>query len=78
MLIIKVRDQGIGIPQKDMNLLFERYHRGSNVAGIEGTGIGLHLVKMVASLHQGDVSASSTEGQGSEFIIRVPHELKSN
>lgn len=72
--VVKVRDKGIGIPMQDCAQIFERYHRGSNVKGITGTGIGLYLVKMVISLHGGDVSVSSTEGRGSEFTVRLPFE----
>jgi two-component system OmpR family sensor kinase len=52
--------------------LFERYFRGSNATSIAGTGVGLHLVAMVVSLHQGEVFAESLEGVGSRFIVRLP------
>jgi signal transduction histidine kinase len=52
--------------------LFERYYRGSNVSSISGTGVGLHLVKMVAELHGGDIFVESKEGEGSSFMIRLP------
>ena len=70
--VITIEDKGIGIPEKDMAQLFERYHRGSNVTGIGGTGIGLHLVKMAISLHEGDIQVQSKEGAGSRFIVRLP------
>jgi signal transduction histidine kinase len=71
-LLITVQDQGIGIPAQDLARLFERYHRGSNVKGIVGTGIGLYLVKVVVSLHGGDVLVESTEREGSRFIVKLP------
>jgi len=71
-VVITTRDNGIGIPEQDRAQLFERYHRGRNVLGITGTGIGLYLVKMVVTLHGGQVSVSSTEGRGSEFVVRLP------
>jgi two-component system OmpR family sensor kinase len=71
-VVVTTRDNGIGIPDEDRARIFERYHRGSNVTGIRGTGIGLYLVKMVVSLHGGDVSVISAEGGGSEFIVRLP------
>src|SRR4051794_2873520 len=46
-VLVRVKDNGIGIPAKDRAQLFERYYRGSNVSGIVGTGVGLYLVKMV-------------------------------
>jgi signal transduction histidine kinase len=71
-VVVATRDNGIGIPETDRAKLFERYHRGSNVSGIAGTGIGLYLVKMVVSLHGGHVSVNSVERQGSEFVVRLP------
>jgi signal transduction histidine kinase len=70
--VIRTSDNGIGIPEADMSHLFERYHRGANVSGISGTGIGLYLVKMVVSLHGGQVAVSSVEGRGSEFTVKLP------
>jgi two-component system, OmpR family, sensor kinase len=69
---VAVTDRGIGIPAKDLDLLFERYHRGSNVSGIVGTGVGLYLVKMAVDLHKGSIEVESREGHGSRFIIRLP------
>jgi two-component system OmpR family sensor kinase len=71
-LLVSISDHGIGIPKADQARLFERYHRGTNVSGIAGTGIGLYLVKMVISLHGGQVAVSSIEGRGSEFVVRLP------
>jgi two-component system, OmpR family, sensor kinase len=71
-IVVTVADHGIGIPASDLERLFERYHRGSNVSGIVGTGVGLYLVKMVADLHRGGVEVTSTEGAGSCFIVRLP------
>ena len=63
---------GIGIPPTDLGRLFERYHRGSNVSGIVGTGVGLYLVKMVVDMHGGNIEVVSEEGAGARFIIRLP------
>ena len=65
-------DHGIGIPAGDIERLFERYHRGSNVSGIVGTGVGLYLVKMAVERHGGRVEVTSTEGAGSRFSIHLP------
>jgi signal transduction histidine kinase len=72
-LVLQVRDRGIGIPARDRERLFQRYFRGSNATGIAGTGVGLHLVAMVAALHQGEVFAESLEGVGSTFVVRLPY-----
>jgi signal transduction histidine kinase len=71
-LVVQVRDHGIGIPARDRGRLFERYFRGSNATAVAGTGVGLHLVSMVVSLHQGEVFAESLEGVGSRFIVHLP------
>jgi signal transduction histidine kinase len=71
-LIVAVADRGIGIPESDLGRLFERYHRGSNVSGIVGTGVGLYLVKMVVDMHGGAVTVESREGDGARFTIRLP------
>jgi signal transduction histidine kinase len=71
-VIVSVKDPGIGIPVQDLDRLFERYHRGSNVSGIVGTGVGLYLVKMVVELHGGNVVVESREGRGSRFTVRLP------
>jgi len=71
-LVVGVEDNGIGIPPGDIERLFERYFRGSNVSGIVGTGVGLNLVKMVVDLHGGDIVVASEEGNGSRFTVRLP------
>jgi signal transduction histidine kinase len=70
--VVAVADRGIGIPVGDLNRLFERYHRGSNVSGIVGTGVGLYLVKMAVNLHGGGIEVKSKEGNGTRFIVRLP------
>jgi two-component system, OmpR family, sensor kinase len=71
-IVVAVTDHGIGIPSSDLDRLFERYHRGSNVSGIVGTGVGLHLVKMVVDLHGGRVIVDSKEDEGSCFTVHLP------
>ena len=70
--VIVVADRGIGIPKADLERLFERHHRGSNVKGIVGTGIGLYLVKLVLDLHHGSIAVETQEGRGSRFVVRLP------
>jgi len=69
---VTLSDHGIGIPASDLGRLFERYHRGSNVSRIIGTGVGLYLVKMALDLHHGSVEVVSKEGEGSRFTVRLP------
>ena len=69
---VRVRDEGMGIPESDLANIFGRYNRGSNVSGIVGTGVGLYLVEIVAGLHCGSVTVESIEGRGSCFTVRLP------
>ncbi len=71
-IAVVIEDHGVGIPEKDIDRLFDRYFRGSNVSGIVGTGVGLYLVKTVIDLHGGTIAVKSREGEGSRFTVRVP------
>jgi two-component system, OmpR family, sensor kinase len=71
-VVAAVADRGIGIPAGDLDRLFERYHRGSNVSGIVGTGVGLYLVKIAVDLHGGRIEVHSKEGGGTRFCVRLP------
>jgi signal transduction histidine kinase len=71
-VVIAVEDQGLGIAERDKSRIFERYYRGSNTAGIGGTGVGLHLAKLMVDLHHGTIEVDSIEGQGSRFTVRLP------
>jgi signal transduction histidine kinase len=70
--VVSVEDHGIGIPAADIDRVFARYSRGSNVSGIVGTGIGLYLVRMIVDLHHGRMTVESIEGEGSCFRVRLP------
>ena len=71
---VNVVDEGIGIADKDVERVFERFYRAdparSRATG--GTGLGLAIVKHVASNHGGTVAVRSTEGYGSTFTLRLP------
>jgi len=71
---ISVSDQGIGIPERDLERIFERFYRvdpaRSRATG--GTGLGLAIVKHVTAAHGGKVTVLSTEGAGSTFTLRIP------
>ncbi|GHE42010.1 ATP-binding protein [Sphingobacterium griseoflavum] len=72
--VLQVSDTGIGIPQKELPYMFERFHRVENAAGRthEGSGIGLSLVHELISLHKGSIQVSSEEGVGSTFTVKIP------
>jgi signal transduction histidine kinase len=69
---VKVSDQGIGIPEKDRNNLFEPFYRGENVNSIPGTGLGLTIVKRLVEAMGGDIYFEDNMGGGSVFSVRIP------
>ncbi len=71
---VRVQDEGIGIPQEHLPRLFERFYRVDKARSRErgGTGLGLAIVKHIAQVHGGQVSVSSTLGEGSAFTLRLP------
>jgi signal transduction histidine kinase len=73
-VIISVKDNGIGIPQDKLEMIFDRFAQVENPLrrGVEGSGIGLSLVKSLVELHEGSISVHSELGKGSEFIIELP------
>jgi two-component system phosphate regulon sensor histidine kinase PhoR len=72
--VIEVEDSGIGIPEKDLPRIFERFYRVDKARSRElgGTGLGLAIVKHLAQANHGSVSARSEVGKGSTFVVRVP------
>ncbi|PJJ79999.1 ATP-binding protein [Mucilaginibacter auburnensis] len=76
-LVMRVADNGIGIPQADLPKVFERYFQANNqIDGVKGSGIGLNLVKDYVDLHHGRISVSSEDHKGTDFIIHIPMDLK--
>jgi len=69
-----VADTGTGIPEEELQRIFERFHRVENVRArtFEGTGIGLALVQELARFHGGTVAVTSSVGQGSTFTVAIP------
>lgn len=70
---IEVKDYGIGIPEKDQANLFESFSRASNVGDIEGTGLGLVIVKQFIEMHGGEISFVSEVGKGTSFLVTIPN-----
>lgn len=70
---IKVKDEGIGIPEKDQKHIFERYFRAENVLNTQGTGIGLNIVKSHLENLGGSIYFETKEHIGSTFIITFPN-----
>lgn len=72
VLLLSVKDQGIGIPAADLDHLFQPFHRATNVDTISGTGLGLTIAKESAELHGGVITVVSKLGVGTTFTVRVP------
>ncbi|WP_051151171.1 hybrid sensor histidine kinase/response regulator [Mastigocladopsis repens] len=68
----RVQDQGLGIPLKDQARLFESFYRARNVGKIQGTGLGLVIVKKCVALHRGEIQIESEEGVGTTVTVRLP------
>ncbi len=71
---IKIKDTGIGIPAEKINVIFERFQQASFDTNRQygGTGLGLSIVKQIVELMHGQISVSSTEHVGSEFLVSIP------
>lgn len=68
----RIKDYGIGIPEKDMDKLFTPFKRASNVSGRPGTGLGLSIVRRMITKLGGEIKASSKEGEFTEFLVSIP------
>lgn len=71
---LHVRDFGMGIPRKDQKGLFQSFYRATNVQNIQGSGLGLSIVKEFVELHGGMVVVKSEKDKGSEFIVEIPYQ----
>ena len=75
---IKINNTGLGIPEDDLPLIFERFYRAdkSRTRETGGTGIGLALVRQITDLHQGTISVTSNIGHETQFIVKLPNNIK--
>jgi two-component system sensor histidine kinase SenX3 len=73
-VVISVRDEGVGIPTRDLERIFERFYRVDRARSRQtgGTGLGLAIVRHVAANHGGNVTVESREGEGATFVLRLP------
>lgn len=71
---IAVRDEGIGIPLDAQNELFNKFFRAKNTTDVQGTGLGLNIVKKYVEIIKGTISFSSQENKGSTFTIQIPQQ----
>ena len=74
LAVLRVRDEGIGIPPEERSRIFEKFVRGeaAKQAAIPGTGIGLAMVQEIVRVHRGKLDVDSEVGKGSTFVVRLP------
>lgn len=69
---IEVEDRGIGMDNEELKHIFEPFYRASNVGNLQGTGLGLNIVKEVVERHNGKISVTSQQNVGSKFTVELP------
>lgn len=72
MAIIEIKDTGVGINQKDLSHIFQRFYRGAKTAKTLGSGLGLAIAQGIIKAHQGDIAVSSVVGKGTDVRITLP------
>ncbi len=75
-LVIKIIDEGIGIPPKDQAYIFTRFYRSTNASNIKGTGLGLAIADRYLNVLGGSISFTSEYKKGSTFIVKLPTKIK--
>jgi hypothetical protein len=71
-VMLSVMDEGMGIPDEDKPMLFTRFFRAQNAGNIQGTGLGLNIVKRYVELMNGYIDVESTLGKGTTFKVEIP------
>ena len=69
---ITIEDNGVGISEKDLPLIFNRFYKTDDARNSDGAGIGLSIVKWIIDSHKGSIEAKSVEGKGTLFDIKLP------
>lgn len=70
--IVKIEDTGIGIPEKDIPYIFDRFYQAESSRSGSGSGLGLSIVKWIVNIHKGSIDLKSDINEGTTFIIKLP------
>jgi len=70
--VLTITDCGVGIKQKELNSIFDKYYRATTVTNVRGIGLGLFLVKRIIEIHSGTIQVESTWGKGTTFTVHLP------
>lgn len=70
--ILKIKDEGPGIPKEKLMSIFERFKRGANSEHVSGLGLGLYIAKQIMEAHRGAIAVESNVGKGTMFIVSFP------
>ncbi|MDA6070767.1 HAMP domain-containing histidine kinase [Flavobacterium sp. AC] len=71
-IVLTFSDNGIGIPEGDLEQIYDLFYRGKNKSYENGYGVGLSIVKQIINLHNGSIDVSSTVGKGTKFTVTLP------
>jgi signal transduction histidine kinase len=71
-ITISIIDKGMGIPEQELKFIFQPFYRVNTTAHQSGFGLGLSLAYRIIKLHKGNITVSSTPGQGTEFVMTLP------
>lgn len=71
-IVLRICDEGPGVPERDRERIFEKFYRRPNARQIAGTGLGLHIAREIARIHQGDLWVEPGEPKGATFCLALP------
>ncbi|MBP1991122.1 sensor histidine kinase [Paenibacillus eucommiae] len=74
-IVVKISDTGIGIPEAELDSIFQRFYKADKARNrsLSGSGLGLSIAKKIIELHHGSIEVHSELGKGTTFIVRLPH-----